>query len=458
MDAAETYRSPRSRFITYWNRIISIKNGVFQGYEMGSNTITTCLIASLLLIQCSITLASESPKSFLTVDAIREGWESNYGNMRSMHVSYTERIVRATPPTSEPEKLKGLTMIQHVERIEHGKCYHTRYSTSEDGFLDSENLMEHGFDGELTQEYWGMENLGTIALGLNGRNTETMNSLRDYMLMQEQNIAGMELQKDFPNKIPLFSLLLRLGASNSSILVRPHLESVAGIPCHVVEPIHKGEDNISDFKYWIAHDRGMLPLKYQRYHYNRLVDEIVVEQVAKAETDTGTIWYPQKAHRTTDWTDIGRIEYEFTTHTFIPNVETDRNSFRFDFPVGTRVIDKVVGIEYIVGVVGIDEVTPVHAIELTGKKQMTDGTERQPSQDTLISGEPPEGGDIGLVSKTKHNKQIGRNKEEGPRNATVLAKRNHTSFGSMAFVISMIVIVIVCGLFGLLLYRKYSKR
>lgn len=303
-----------------------------------------CTIVSMVGI-CEIGNASP-PKSFLSADAILEAWESNYGGIKTMQVSYTERVLDAKNPTTDPNRLDTLVRVQHVERLEEGKRYHIRYSTAEDGFTKPENIMEHAFDGKITREYWGMENLGTINPGLMGTNVETMNHQKMYMLLTP--IQSSTYREEFPNGIPIFSQILRTGISSSLATVRPNLEPVAGQSCHVVEITNNGE--ITN-KIWIAHDKGMLPLKYQSYNNNKLTVEIEVEQIARAETERGDIWYPVKAHRTVNSISRGTtIKYELTTKVFVPNVKVDENTFRINFPNGTHVLDRELGLEYVAGV------------------------------------------------------------------------------------------------------------
>lgn len=307
-------------------------------------------IAVLIARVCAITSASETPESFLDAQAILEGWESNYGGIRSMQVSYTERVLEAKPSATDPNSLDTLLKVQHVERVEEGKRYHIRYSIAEDGFAKPENLMEHAFDGMTTMEYWGMEKSGTVQSGLTGRSVETIDIVKQYMLLN--TIRSTKYQEEYPDGIPMFSLQLKFGILNSVVTVRPNLEPVAGQLCHVIEIIEKNERANNEAKIWVAHEKGMLPLKYQRYKDDRIVEEIEVEQIGFARTDSSGIWYPLKAYRTAviHWKDKGTVKYELTTHAFVPNVKVDENTFRFDFPNGTRVFDMILGLRYTVGV------------------------------------------------------------------------------------------------------------
>ena len=303
-------------------------------------------IAVFVVGVCEMGNASDSPKSFLDAPAILEAWQRNYGSIKSMQVSYTERVLDANAPSTDPNRLGTLTMVMHVQKVEEGKRYHIRYSKAKDGFTNPKNLMEHAFDGIITREYVAMHELGTIDPGLLDRFVNTMNHQKMYMLLTP--IQSKAYQEEFPDGIPMFSQILRSGISRSVAIIRSDLEPVAGELCHVVEIMYKSPN--FGYKIWVAHNRGMLPLKYQRYDNNKVTLEIEVEQIAKAETDGGDIWYPVKAYRTKDKKNRGRIKWELITHAFVPNVKVDENTFRFDFPSGTHVVDRVLGLEYVVGV------------------------------------------------------------------------------------------------------------
>ncbi len=131
---------------------------------------------------CDVIRASEPPEAFLSSKAILEGWESNYGSIRSMQVSYTQQLQYFKPSPLNPD-FPGPVRYQHLERVEEGKRYHTRYSTAENGFANNESLMENAFDSQTTREYSAMDKAGMICSGLIDRDVETMNVLKQYMLL-----------------------------------------------------------------------------------------------------------------------------------------------------------------------------------------------------------------------------------------------------------------------------------
>lgn len=307
------------------------------------------VFASML---CAIADGAEPQKAFLDVNTILETWQRNYGNIKSMQVSYTERVLEKKAPDSDPNILDNLIMCMHIDRVEEGNRYHARESLANDGFAKPENILEYSFDGSMTREYSGGEKLGTIQSGPTGKAVEITNDLKKYMLLdidmwpKKTDKSNETYWQAEPNAVPWFREIFRWASiKNFTVKVRPELETVAGKLCHVIE-ITKG-DILLD-KIWVAHECGMLPLKYQLFDAGEPEREILVEQVA--QTADGDIWYPVKAYRMQSSKRFGKIKYEIITHSFIPNIKVDDKTFRFDFPNGTSVADRVLGTSYIVGV------------------------------------------------------------------------------------------------------------
>ncbi|MFA5251459.1 MAG: hypothetical protein WC454_02595 [Phycisphaerae bacterium] len=304
------------------------------------------LIVVFALTACVIAGGVEPQKAFLDVNTIIETWHRNYGNIKSMQISYTERVLEKEPSASDPNFLNNLVMLTHVDRVEEGNCFHVRYSTADDGFAKPENIIEEAFDGNTTRYYIGKNKSGIIESGLSARST-ARTILREYMLLDidmlcKKTASGIYWEQQDPNALPRFREIFRWASIKKfTVTVRPELETVAGKLCHVIE-ITKGD--ILPDKLWVAHEYGMLPLKYQEYINGRL-NGIEVEQVA----ESNGVWYPVKAYQVKDTERTGRVKEELIVHSFVPNVEVDDNTFRFDFPNGTRVVDKVKGTYYVVG-------------------------------------------------------------------------------------------------------------
>jgi hypothetical protein len=303
--------------------------------------------------------ASDQPAASLDVNTILQRWENNYRGITSMRVSYYEKVIEYRPPADEPNIVPNLLMHSHVERVEKGRLYHVRHSMAEDGFAKPENITEHAFDGIHTQDYWGSDKYGTIQKGplkliKAGSAEAMMNSIKKYMLLESPPLtfgSGADIRQEIdPNGIAEFKRILTRPHPNCITSVNPNLESVSGELCHVIEITHK-EFGILE-RIWIAHEKGMLVMKHQTYHYrdHSLLEEIEVEQIGYTQTDGGGIWYPAVAYRMEVMRRIGTVRFKIVTHTFIPNITVDENTFRFDFPSGTRVSDKELGLEYVVGI------------------------------------------------------------------------------------------------------------
>ncbi|MGD2094541.1 MAG: hypothetical protein PVH77_05995 [Phycisphaerales bacterium] len=309
--------------------------------------ILICFLNIPLTLLASQTNKPEPTEAFLDVATMLKIWEDNYAHFNSMQVSYTERVLEAVPAAADPNIYDNLVKVTHVERIEQGSRFHVRYSTAEDGFAQPYTTIEGAFDGEITREYFASQKSGMIIRGMIGRNTEMMNILKIYMLLYKRRLQKENPSGPFkiywienPNSQAELSRILSSKILVSTVSVLPKLESIAGQLCHVLEITHI--DN-TIYKIWLAHEKGMLPLKYQRYGEHKdfkFESKIEVEQIGYIETDKGNIWYPQKAYRSTNIQNRGKIKYELNVHQFLPNVKVDEKTFRFDFPKGTCVADR----------------------------------------------------------------------------------------------------------------------
>jgi hypothetical protein len=73
-----------------------------------------------------------------------------------------------------------------------------------------------------------------------------------------------------------------------------------------------------------------------------------LEKITSVDTPTGQIWYPQEGtltfHRK-----HGTIKNRFDCHELRVNIETNKDTWKFPFPVGTEVIDHIRDITYVIG-------------------------------------------------------------------------------------------------------------
>jgi hypothetical protein len=291
---------------------------------------------------------TDPAKAFVSAGEILKVWEDNYTHFESMKVSYTERVLEAIPPADNPNRFDSMVRLMHVERVEQEQRFHIRYSCDEEGFNKPESIIEGSFDGKITREYIASQKSGMIIAGMIGRNTENMNRLKAYMLLDKPHLVRKNPSGPFemywiedPNSKPLLSRIISRAISNSRVSVLPNLDYVAGQMCHVLEIYNKKGLAL---KLWLAQKRGMLLLKKQHFENDKPVNDIVVEQIDCVKTNEGTVWYPKKAYRMAGNENLGKIKSELMTHEFVPNIQVDENTFRFDFPKGTRIHDRIRGI------------------------------------------------------------------------------------------------------------------
>lgn len=309
---------------------------------MRKNTVFGSFIVITFFSVYMFAATSDSHRAFLDAEAILAGWESTYTSIRTMRVSYSYVMVDFQPPKTSIDNQEEQPLIpvkyDHVERIEEGKRYHIRYSLAEDGLKNHEQIVESAFNGKATQRYHSSTRSGSIRLGQMGRYEEWKNDLKTIMFLDTSKTPDV-LKDEYPNGIPQLVKWFKLGKLRGKVTVRPNLESVAGQSCHVVEIAdHNSAEQIKQV-FWMAHDKGMCLMKYQMHSDNRVTTEIEVEKIAMIEMDGIDIWYPEKAYRTVSTDELGTAKKELTVKEFVPNVEVDENTFRLDFPEGTKVFD-----------------------------------------------------------------------------------------------------------------------
>ena len=312
-------------------------------------------IVAIIFVFVSTGTAQET-KSFLSVQDIFSGWQKNYGEMKSMEVSYTEEVVSAEPPRRDPNIINRMIRWVYVESfIEEGRKYRgksltarVKPSTAEKSFNDINSVEEVTYDGIHQRRYSPAEKTGQIFAGQFLRNASTINRFRSYLVsnphIENSGIEGEE---------SVFSHRIKQGLTdpNYTISVRPGLEKVAGQMCHVME-LKFIKTNAIVAIIWVAHEKGMLLMRFQEFgSETRVAYEIAVEEIGFAGTENGGLWYPKKAYNFWNMPDtLGVIKQEFNVLKFVPNIKTDRNTFSLDFPNGTQVGDAELGTTYTVGV------------------------------------------------------------------------------------------------------------
>ncbi|MCP4609451.1 MAG: hypothetical protein GY845_12125 [Planctomycetes bacterium] len=322
------------------------------------------LVITVLSIVYFGTVAFSNEAAFMDAGSIIEGWKAQYGGIDRMHFRFSEKVIDIVENKEGPPKRGDLVMFRTAEVIidKDTKRFHIKKSRKEGGLDDPLNIYVSAFDGKVTKDYWGSSprKRGRIASGLRGYHTSSKKALDRYMLHFEIGIQqqdGMFKWMPFMDYLSDISKKVDKSIADKSIVVKKYLEMVSGEKCHVLEVLVKGK---TSHKICFAHDKGMLPMKYQKFNdTGDVYKEVVVTETSKVETDTGVTWYPSKAHliqprhkQDDSGTLImyGTITYELELFKFIPNIEVDESTFQFEFPVGTEVRDEVAGgVDYTVG-------------------------------------------------------------------------------------------------------------
>jgi hypothetical protein len=380
-------------------------------------------------------------KAFLTPDNILDGWESTYGSINSMRVSYVEKVletytVNADGSTKLDDHMKNLSKLHNIERTEAGQLYHLRYSKSKNGFENLGDLHESAFNGQYKKEYVGLTHFGTIQRGLTGDTRETMNHLKIY-LISEPTRSKEETEKDEP----IFSYLLKQGIKRGEIKVEPKMESVAGELCHVV--------NIgNEIKMWVNHAKGMMVMKHQYYSKNKLQVEICIDEVAQTETFS-KLWYPKRAHRIV-YLGSHVTRYELMVKNFEPDIKVSQEMFSFEFPSGTEVLDKVTGLNYIKGS-GL--VTP-ETEKIIEPKLIGDDVKNEPQRE-IKEDLSPDRKQVDDQTSMMHNVQIEDDKSQNISDDT---NGKNWSLAKASILAAAVVIAIILGVTLFCVMRRNKMR
>ena len=316
-------------------------------------------IAVALCVASSMSVASVDEAAFLDAQSLIAGWKARYGGIRRMHFRLSDRVI-------DVNDNKGSVGLENLVRFQVAdltidrdtKRFHLRYSRNEGGLDEPLKIHESAFNGKTTQQYWGdgPRRRGRISSGRIGTTPAILEaSLRRYLLAdsvgapvdaQGREVAYMEWVSGMIGNT--------MESGKPCTVVKPNVEMVSGEPCHVLELVHGGKVMS---KTWFAHDKGMLPMRFQMFlDDGKLGHEIVVLDTAKVETDTDATWYPSKAtqmaivgaHDNSGNIVYGTVTHQLQVFEFTPNVEVDESTFQFEFPAGTEVRDEVRGVDYTV--------------------------------------------------------------------------------------------------------------
>lgn len=284
----------------------------------------------------SDTSNSDSNEKSLSLESIIEGWKRNYGAINSMKVSYSETLVDFKGPKNE---LKQYAKTAYIDRFEQDDMF---YQKSAPGSGEKDPFNEASFDGTNSMYFDGFTKSGGIKKG-NIDGSYQFNCVRIYMLMDTLPKLYLDKKSMSLAGIPELLLLFR----GNKVEVSDKLERIGNDNCHVLIINNQSGEVIN--KVWIAHEKSMLPVKYQGISDGRVEVEITLDNLKRAKTDSGIIWYPVEATRILSKSDGEVLTYQLRTTEFVPNAKYTKEDFKVKFPVGASVVDQVLGVEYQVG-------------------------------------------------------------------------------------------------------------
>lgn len=325
--------------------------------KSGSQNASVCLNPCITLVLCLLFGVgtcfgtAEMQKAFLDAQMIYDGWKANYGHINSMKFKSVDKLIHAENPRGNPSR------FSHLDKIIDGKRLYVRHTGSEAGFEDEDKIIVMSFNGSVGKRYIRRINTGEIYRGLLGATPEIRNHVKEYLHLDPVEITSERasnmwdesrykiveiFQNEFPEGVPRFAYdFIVSGKLGRQIRVLPELESVAGQLCHILEITPQT-------KYWFAHEKGMLLLKYViNYENGDYVKEEALK-VTNVETDIGQFWYPSEVTR--EMKNGGEIlKYELRVDEFVPHINVPSDTFDIDFPIGTKVIDRIANISYVKG-------------------------------------------------------------------------------------------------------------
>jgi hypothetical protein len=226
------------------------------------------------------------------------------------------------------------------------------------GFDEKEKVIISSFNGHQSKDFRGAIQEARIVSGsLHPQGVAFVNPLlsvlgSERVMIADPSVTTMSplrrsLKEEFPEGIPGITYDYRVAKERGRVVVRPELEVVAGVSCHVVD-VEGFSPQVSGTTWWFAQERSMLRVKASHRYRDGETNSMEVLELAKVDTETGALWYPRKAIRQQKREGRDRL-VEIEVPEFVPHIKVPDSTFDVTFPPGTRVRDSIAGMIYRVG-------------------------------------------------------------------------------------------------------------
>jgi hypothetical protein len=302
----------------------------------------TVMYAAIIIAALPLHARSQEPpqssRAFLSIDEIMAAWDVGYGSIKTMKVEFSEAVTGIARDSNGNDTV----LNSKVEMLQDGKKFWINYVSTCQELPRLGSNIECAFNGSTTQFCDRQHSMGHIEKGIDARGYERRNSLQRYMWL-----SRYYHDPDYPNGETHFGHWVRVYRAESlqndyvKVFVRPTLEAVAGELCHVVE-IARGRNGM---RFWVAHAKGMLPMKYEKVVAHKVKVRFEVLKTAKTATDIGEVWYPSVVRAVNENLLRGsRQVSECTVQEFKTHLDIAEDAFRISFPDGVRVYDRALGL------------------------------------------------------------------------------------------------------------------
>ena len=278
--------------------------------------------------------------AFLSREDIVGGWKDNYGSLENMEVQY-EYHVTVKDKEKLSENNKNIVMNSYIQAIVELGSPRFVVAYSDDPQEDLNNLINNvltmSYDNNKTWRYYPDDML-SVQPGITDHMEPTMAHIRPFLLLDTSQKA-MNTKETRPDFLKHFE--------NPKVIVEYQLDIIAGEQCHILSYRQSNERYKASYKVWVAHNKGMVPMKYIEYTSgnHEFEKEFVVEELGCIQSGKKAIWYPKVVITNPN----NNVSKKYIFARFKPNVQLEEDTFKLHYKPKMLVIDKVNNRQYRIG-------------------------------------------------------------------------------------------------------------